>query len=99
MNALGKISFLNGELQPAGLFDNSLVYEGDSIYEVIRMVNGNPVFSSDHMERLNASVRLQNKIALADIPSLRKSIINLSRSDKKKEANLKIVYNYNGSSK
>lgn len=94
----GKNFILNGELQTSELFDNSLVYEGDSIYEVIRMVKGNPVFFPDHMERLTASVRLQNKIALADISSLKKAIINLSRSDKKKEVNLKIVYNYNGSS-
>ena len=48
----GKNFILNGELQPAVLFNNSLVYEGDSIYEVIRLINGTPVFFSDHMERL-----------------------------------------------
>ena len=30
----GKKFILNGELQPSELFDNSLVYEGDSVYEV-----------------------------------------------------------------
>jgi branched-chain amino acid aminotransferase len=32
---------------------------------------------------------------LADSSSLRKDIINLTRSDRKKEANIKIVFNYN----
>jgi branched-chain amino acid aminotransferase len=91
----GKKFILNGELQPAELFDNSLVYEGDSIYEVIRMVKGNPVFFADHMERLATSLKLQDKKQLADISSLKRSIINLTRSDKKKDTNLKIVYNYN----
>ena len=91
----GKEFILNGDLQPGGLFDNSMVYEGDSIYEVIRMVKGNPVFFEDHMERLALSVKLQRKEPLADVPSLRKAILNLSRSDRKKEANLKIVFNYN----
>jgi branched-chain amino acid aminotransferase len=95
----GKKFILNGDLQPAGLFDNSLVYEGDSIYEVIRMVNGHPVFFEDHMERLATSVKLQRKETLVDISSLRKDILNLTRSDRKKEVNLKIVFNYTRNSK
>jgi len=94
----GKKFILNGELQPAELFDNSLVYEGDSVYEVIRMVKGNPIFFLDHMERLATSVKLQKKELLADVPKLRKDIISLTRSDKKLEANLKIVFNYNNGS-
>jgi branched-chain amino acid aminotransferase len=91
----GKKFMLNGELQPVGLFDNSMVYEGDSIYEVVRMFRGGPVFFHDHMERLAKSVKLQHKEPLADISVLRKAIINLTRSDRQKEANLKIVFNYN----
>jgi branched-chain amino acid aminotransferase len=94
----GKKFILNGELQPCELFDNSLVYEGDSIYEVIRMAKGSPVFFHDHMERLANSVKLQHKMNLADVPALKKDIIKLTRSDRKKEANLKIVFNYNNGS-
>ncbi len=86
---------LNGELQPAEVFDNSLVYEGDSIYEVLRSVKGCPVFFNDHMERLADSVKLQNKVSLANVSTLRRAIITLTRSDKKKAANIKIVFNYN----
>jgi branched-chain amino acid aminotransferase len=91
----GKKFILNGNLQPAEMFDNSLVYEGDSVYEVLRMVKGNPIFFPDHMERLATSVKLQKKEFLADVPILRKAIISLTRSDKKRETNLKIVFNYN----
>ncbi len=91
----GRKFILNGELQPSDLFDNSLVYEGDSVYEVIRMINGNPVFFHDHMERLSSSVKLQGKEMLADLETLRRVIIALARSDRKKETNLKIVFNYN----
>jgi len=94
----GKKFILNGDLQPAELFDNSLVYEGDSVYEVIRMVKANPIFFPDHMERLVTSVKLQKKELLADAYTLRKDIINLTRSDKKRESNLKIVFNYNNGS-
>jgi len=96
MNECFGINFiLNGELRPSDIFDSSLVYEGDSIYEVIRITKGSPVFFTDHMERLTASVKLQGKKMLADIQALRKAIITLIRSDRKKETNLKIVFNYN----
>jgi branched-chain amino acid aminotransferase len=95
----GNKFILNGELQPACVFDNSLVYEGDSVYEVIRMVNGSPVFFNDHMERLITSVKLQGKEMLASVQSLREAIISLSRSERKKETNLKIVFNYNNGAK
>jgi branched-chain amino acid aminotransferase len=89
---------LNGELQSEDLFDNSLIYDGDSIYEVIRMIKGSPVFFHDHMERLSSSVKLQRKEMLADPAVLRKDIITLLKSNRKREINLKIVFNYNKNS-
>lgn len=94
----GNNFILNGELQPVESFDNSLVYEGNSVYEVIRMTGGNPVFFDDHMERLSASLDLQKKRPLADVKTLKKSINILKRTARKKEINLKIIFNYNGSS-
>jgi branched-chain amino acid aminotransferase len=91
----GKKFILNGNLQPAEMFDNSLVYEGESVYEVLRMVKNCPIFFHDHMERLTTSLKLHKRENLADSATLRKAIINLSRSDKKRESNLKIVFNYN----
>ena len=91
----GKKFVLNGKLEPSDLFDNSIVYEGDSVYEVIRMVKGNPVFFHDHMERLESSIRLQHKTPLADRSAIRRDIIKLTKTDRKREINLKIVFNYN----
>jgi len=91
----GKKFILNGELHPCEDFDNSLVYEGDSIYEVIRMIRGNPVFFHDHMERLESSISMQKKRPLAQFRELRKNIIGLVKTEKRKDINLKIVYNYN----
>ncbi|MDP4222113.1 MAG: aminotransferase class IV [Bacteroidota bacterium] len=91
----GKKFILNGDLVPCEQFDNSYVYDGDSIYEVIRMVRGNPVFFHDHMERLVSSARIQRRKLLADIPMLRKEIIALVKNERRKEINLKIVFNYN----
>jgi branched-chain amino acid aminotransferase len=94
---IGRSFILNGELQPAELFDKSLIYEGDSVYEVIRMSKGRPVFFFDHIERLKTSVKLQNKRLLAGIDELRRDIITLVKTEKRKEVNLKIVFNYSNS--
>jgi branched-chain amino acid aminotransferase len=91
----GKKFILNGHLYPSDQFDNTLVYEGESIYEVIRMIKGNPVFFHDHMDRLETSVRLQQKDTLAEYKELRRDIINLVKTEKRKDINLKIVFNYN----
>jgi len=58
------------------------------------MVKGSPVFFDDHMERLTLSAKLQKKRMIADIQAIRKDIINLTKADRKKEVNLKIVFNY-----
>jgi branched-chain amino acid aminotransferase len=91
----GKKFILNGQVHPSDQFDNSLVYEGNSIYEVIRMVKGNPVFFHDHMERLESSAKIQQKKSLAGLNILRRDIINLIKTEKRKDINLKIVFNYN----
>jgi branched-chain amino acid aminotransferase len=91
---IGNVFVLNGELQPTEIFNNSLVYEGDSIYEVLRIVKGRPVFFPDHLERLKTSVSLQKKTMLASVEELKRDIVSLIKSEKQKEINLKIVFNY-----
>lgn len=94
----GKKYILNGKIENADSFDNSLVYEGESMYEVIRVIKNTPIFFQDHMERLESSVRLQKRHMLADVQALKKDIIKLTKSDRRKEVNLKIVFNYNNKS-
>jgi branched-chain amino acid aminotransferase len=59
------------------------------------MAKGSPIFFDDHFERLVSSVQQQKRSMLAERKVLRRNIIDLTKSDKKKEANLKIVFNYN----
>lgn len=94
----GKKFILNGDLHPWDHFDNSLVYEGDSIYEVIRMARGIPVFFHDHMDRLESSLNHQRRKSLAGIGDIRKDIIRLVRTERIKDINLKLVFNFNGDS-
>jgi branched-chain amino acid aminotransferase len=89
---------LNGEILPSGNFDDSLVYDGISVYEVMRLMNSCPVFFHEHMERLVESVRLTGKEMLADIDELKEGIITLIATENITEGTIKIVYNYNESS-
>jgi branched-chain amino acid aminotransferase len=74
-----------------------MVYEGESVYEVIRMSKGKPFFFNDHIERLMSSVGLQKKKMLAGTETLKHDVIALVRSEKRKDINLKIVFNYSKS--
>jgi branched-chain amino acid aminotransferase len=89
---------LNGNIKTAEIFDDSLVYKGNSVYEVIRTVGGTPLFFNDHMERLQSSIILQGKRFLASTDTLRHDILLLSEKVDSKEKNLKIVFNYNNGS-
>ena len=84
--------------EPSDVFDNSMIYEGDSVYEVIRMVKGSPVFFQDHLVRLEKSVKIQGREMLAGFEDLRRDIIRLSVQESLGEVNLKIVFNYNNGS-
>jgi branched-chain amino acid aminotransferase len=90
----GDFFIRNGELLSCGLFDNSDVYEGDSVYEVLRMVNGAPLFFTDHMERLEHSTLNHGRHLLATPDELVNDLLLMRKSAGIKEANLKIVFNY-----
>ena len=92
---IGNYFILNGELQTVKLFDNSLVYMGESVYEVVRLVGGIPLFFRDHMDRLSSSLSFQHKRPLTDPEALKRDLMLLAGSDKRKEINIKIVFNYN----
>jgi branched-chain amino acid aminotransferase len=90
----GKYFIHNGNLLGAKSFDNSMVYEGDSFYEVIRIIRGLPLFFTDHIARLMTSISLAGMPVIADMDTLRNNIADLIKSGKIEEINLKIVFNF-----
>lgn len=91
---LGKWFLLNGDVKHVDEFDNSRVYKGDSVYEVIRLKKGIPYFYKDHMARLENSVKLQGKSMLRSVDEIRDDIVRLAATDKRREVNIKLVFNY-----
>jgi len=91
----GNYFIKNGVVLPVEDFDNKMVYEGESIYEVLRMVRGAPLFFSDHYERLIGSILNRKRTNLSTFNNLRRNIKVLAEIEKPEKANLKIVFNYN----
>jgi branched-chain amino acid aminotransferase len=85
---------LNGRICPAVSFSDSLIYEGESIYEVLRLVNGIPYFFHDHMERLESGTRSSGKVSLRSRRELRDDISELLKVSGPMNVNLRIVFNY-----
>jgi branched-chain amino acid aminotransferase len=90
----GRFFVLNGQLTQSEKFDNKLVYEGESVYEIMRILKGVPLFFNDHMDRLIGSVSSSEKEFLSEISKIRTAIINLIEAEGKVNGNLKLVFNY-----
>lgn len=74
-------------------FDNIYKEISPSIYEVIRIINGKPVFLEDHIERLNNSAKILGIDFAIDIEEIRNQIIYLSTLNDIQNYNVKIVVN------
>jgi len=93
----GSYFIKNGVTLPVEDFDNKMIYEGESIYEVLRMLRGAPLFFNDHYNRLINSIQNRKRTTLSTFENLLRDIKSLTEIEKPKEANLKIVFNYNNS--
>ncbi|MDX9929213.1 MAG: aminotransferase class IV [Bacteroidales bacterium] len=90
----GSCFIRNGEIVPGVLFNNSDVYEGDSVYEVLRMMGGVPLFFTDHMERLENSVKYHGRTMPVSAGKIAADLIVLRKEAGVRDVNLKIVFNY-----
>lgn len=75
-------------------FDSSFITEGVSLYEVIRIINGIPLFVEEHLERLKNSAKISSVELGLDEKTILKKIKQLISINKIKEGNIKLVFNY-----
>ncbi len=57
IECIGEYFLLNSEQKPLHQFNNKLLSQGKSIYEVFRIYNGIPLFFNEHIERLINSLK------------------------------------------
>ncbi|MCF8299200.1 MAG: aminotransferase class IV [Saprospiraceae bacterium] len=75
-------------------FDASFITEGISIYEVIRIIKGVPLFVEEHLERLSNSAKISNLELWFDEITLIEKIKQLISINEISEGNIKLVFNY-----
>lgn len=69
--------------------------EGKLIYEVIRIINGKPLFYEEHFDRMINSFRLNNYKNPITYDELLKYIDDIVESNNKEVGNIKIIFNTN----
>lgn len=65
--------------------------KGTIIYEVLRMINGVPLFLETHLERMNNSFKIIDKTNPYKDEEIKNSILELSEVNKVKDGNVKIT--------
>lgn len=63
-----------------------------SVYEVIRVIDGIPLFLEDHFDRLEKSMKIQRLTFQMAFPDFKQNIAELVRVNQKMEGNIKFVY-------
>lgn len=85
---------VNGRILPVAEAEGFSAGSSRTVYEVIRVISGVPVFLERHIERLEASAGLVNSSVKAIIPQLEESIVELIKANGSPDKNIKlIVYN------
>lgn len=94
-----KYFILNGEVKEDVYFDDSLITRGKSLYEVIRIIDGYPLFLKRHMERLKNSARVTDLKLWLNEEKIKDYIFKLIEANKADIGNIKLIFNYyNGES-
>ncbi|MGE5628646.1 MAG: aminotransferase class IV [Solirubrobacterales bacterium] len=89
----GKFFLINGEQNPVEEFNENLILQGSTVYEVLRVIKGKPLFYDLHIDRLHNSAKLvHKKIGINNllIKEQIKKLININHIE---SGNVKIAFN------
>lgn len=95
----GEIFVKNDEFLGKEYFKDSDISLGTSLYEVIRIIDGVPLFLERHLERLENSARLAKLDLWMDIEDIKMKLGKLLEITNSSIGNVKIVFNYSGEHK
>lgn len=77
-------------------FNENLIKEGKSIYEVIRVINSKPLFLKDHLKRMESSANLAFENVRnfeVNTLSIEENIFSLIKANEEVDGNIKIILN------
>lgn len=95
MECNSKYFILNEEVKDSNEFDEKYIYEGKSVYEVIKIKEGIPIFLEDHMDRLLSTLNFNEIELFISIDEIVSRIFQLITINNVSNGNIKFVLNYN----
>ncbi len=90
----GDFSIISGSIKPSEAFKKEFIKNGCSIYEVLRVIKGKPVFITEHLNRLVQSARLTGCKAPSN-SELKQNITQLIEVNHIFNGNIEILVNSN----
>ncbi len=90
--AILKYFSFNGEIKPIN--DFSIPDEGKKLYEVVRIIEGVPLFMEMHFGRLKNSIKLAGLKSRFDLEKIIESFREVISLNDNKEGNIKLVLNF-----
>lgn len=84
----------NNEKRPCEKFDDNLLKAGKSLYEVIRIIDGKPLFLQRHLSRLQTSAKLTNLDIWLSKDEIKEKICELIKMNDVRIGNIKIVFKF-----
>lgn len=84
----------NDEIKQKNSFNGEFITEGKSLYEVIRIEEGVPLFVEKNLKRLENSAKITNLTLPMSSEEIRKKINKLIQINEVKIGNIKIVFNF-----
>ncbi|WP_061320809.1 aminotransferase class IV [Clostridium botulinum] len=95
MECFNKFFIENEKIKEIKLFDENFLKEGRSLYEVIRIIDGAPLFLKSHLNRFYNSAKLEELNLWLDEEVIKEKINRLIEINKVSIGNIKLVFNFN----
>ncbi|PJI09809.1 MULTISPECIES: aminotransferase class IV [Clostridium] len=90
----GSYFLYNGKVEDKSKFDGGFDYKGKCLYEVIRIIDGIPLFLDGHIHRFENSFKIENLKLPVTEHKIEENIFELVKANNKKIGNIKLVFNY-----
>ncbi len=90
----GRWFYHNGNLYDCHEFRSSLVFEGESVYEVLRVVQGKPLFPEDHLQRLHHTLEMKKGVVNVSDREVMDAVKRIIRENDITEGNIKVIFNF-----
>jgi len=84
----------NGHIFNTFKFDDEYLTKGKTLYEVIRIIDGIPLFLEDHLDRLYNSEKITGLNIWLSKEEIKHSISQLARANEISDGNVKIIFNF-----